>query len=153
ATEYRRKILAARDDVPYDHLRQCLNEADESLSMVRFIGDAAIAAFFEGEKSKERERRRVELAGQLEHYLSAKSMAEDREPIARAVNGLHSGPRRIAPFHWQIEFPEVFTVDAKGKPTGGFDAIVGNPPFAGKNTLINGNREGFVDWLKTIHEE
>jgi hypothetical protein len=30
---------------------------------------------------------------------------------------------------------------------------VGNPPFAGKNTLINGNREGYLDWLKTIHEE
>jgi hypothetical protein len=62
ATEYRRKILAAQDDVAYDHLRQCLDEADEELSVVRFVGDATIAAFFEGEKPKEREKRRVELA-------------------------------------------------------------------------------------------
>ena len=30
---------------------------------------------------------------------------------------------------------------------------MGNPPFAGKNTLINGNRDGYLDWLKTLHEE
>jgi hypothetical protein len=29
------------------------------------------------------------------------------------------------PFHWPVEFPEVFLYD------GGFDAIVGNPPFIG----------------------
>ncbi len=35
----------------------------------------------------------------------------------------------------------------------GFDAIVGNPPFAGKNNVIGGNRAGYVDWLKTLHAE
>ena len=30
------------------------------------------------------------------------------------------------PFHWPLEFPEVFA-----GPRGGFDAIVGNPPFLG----------------------
>jgi hypothetical protein len=148
ATEYRRKILAAQDDVAYDHLRQCLDEADEALSGVRFVGDAAIAAFFEGEKPKAREKRRVELAEQLEHSLLPQSKAEDRAPIARAVNDLRSGPRGILPFHWQIEFPEVFECD-----NGGFDAMVGNPPFAGKNTLINSHQNGYLDWLKTIHEE
>ena len=53
------------------------------------------------------------------------------------------------PFHWEIEFPEVFD-----RENPGFDAIVGNPPFAGKNTLDQpGMREGYLDWLKTIHEE
>lgn len=35
----------------------------------------------------------------------------------------------------------------------GFDCIVGNPPFAGKNTIATGNRDGFLDWLKMVHEE
>lgn len=35
----------------------------------------------------------------------------------------------------------------------GFDAVVGNPPFAGKNTLIQGTRDGYLDWLKTLHAE
>ena len=58
---------------------------------------------------------------------------------------LNSGPHPITPFHWQIEFPEVFEGD-----NAGFDSIVGNPPFAGKNTITHGNRAGFLDWLKII---
>src|SRR5262249_9070343 len=53
----------------------------------------------------------------------------------------------IVPLHWEIEFPEVF---ARSQP--GFDAIVGNPPFAGKNTIVASNSKGFPDWLKTIHK-
>lgn len=59
----------------------------------------------------------------------------------------------IAPFHWEIEFPEVFALDAMARRHAGFDAIVGNPPFAGKNTLIEGNAEGYIDWLKQLHPE
>lgn len=29
-----------------------------------------------------------------------------------------------APFHWDLEFPEVF-----GRASGGFDAVIGNPPY------------------------
>ena len=34
--------------------------------------------------------------------------------------------KKRTPFHWVIEFPEVF-----GKENPGFDAFVGNPPFLG----------------------
>jgi len=44
---------------------------------------------------------------------------------------LGTGEHSVRPFHWTIEFPEVF---AHQDP--GFDAVVGNPPFAGKNTII-----------------
>lgn len=54
----------------------------------------------------------------------------------------------MLPFSWEVEFPEVF-----GRENPGFDAIVGNPPFAGKNTTINGNVEGFTDWLKVAYPE
>ena len=32
-------------------------------------------------------------------------------------------------------------------------AIVGNPPFAGKNTMARANAAGYPDWLKTIHQD
>ncbi|MEL6854972.1 MAG: hypothetical protein AAFO83_07655 [Cyanobacteria bacterium J06607_13] len=35
------------------------------------------------------------------------------------------GKAGVRPFHWELEFPEVFADE------GGFDAIVGNPPFQG----------------------
>ena len=52
----------------------------------------------------------------------------------------------LAPFHWEIEFPEVFE-----RENPGFDAFVGNPPFAGKNNVAAGNVAGYPDWLKTVH--
>jgi hypothetical protein len=38
----------------------------------------------------------------------------------------------VRPFHWEIEFPEVF-FDASGRriPDAGFDAMIGNPPWEG----------------------
>lgn len=56
------------------------------------------------------------------------------------------GVHPIRPFHWELEFPEVFAGEEAG-----FDAIVGNPPFAGKNTLIAGHRDHYLDWLQTLH--
>ena len=31
--------------------------------------------------------------------------------------------------------------------------IVGNPPFAGKNTITEGHAPGYLDWLKLMHPE
>jgi hypothetical protein len=53
-----------------------------------------------------------------------------RAPAARREALLEEVRGRHAPFHWEVEIPEVF---ADGR--GGFDAIVGNPPwvsFAGR---------------------
>ena len=52
----------------------------------------------------------------------------------------------VRPFHWPAEFPEVFD-----RSNPGFDVIVGNPPFAGKNTIADSTPAGYLDWLKTIH--
>jgi hypothetical protein len=38
-----------------------------------------------------------------------------------------------------------------GRANPGFDAIVGNPPFAGKNTIASGHPLAYPDWLKTLH--
>ena len=35
----------------------------------------------------------------------------------------------------------------------GFDVLVGNPPFAGKNTVAAANVTGYPDWLKAVHEK
>ncbi len=36
-------------------------------------------------------------------------------------------PEDLRPFHWELEFPEVFSLPGRG----GFDAFIGNPPFMG----------------------
>src|SRR6266849_8118000 len=38
-------------------------------------------------------------------------------------------------FHWELEFPEVFFDETNRKESGGFDAVVGNPPYVRIQTL------------------
>lgn len=116
-------------------------------------GDAAIAAFFSADKPKQREDARQRFRQQLESDLKEQGCVPVDGTIDQAVAALRRGPKGIVPFHWELEYPEVFTVDAQGKVVRGFDAIVGNPPFAGKNTLADAHRSGYIDWLKSIHEQ
>ena len=46
------------------------------------------------------------------------------------LGSLRHAESPLAPFHWELEFPEVFN-----RPNPGFDAFVGNPPFGGKNNV------------------
>ena len=89
---------------------------------------------------RRREAKRLEFAGAVTRneairYLSWLEEQRDADPP-------------LAPFHWEVEFPEVFDRENRG-----FDAFVGNPPFAGKNAVAAGNIGGYPDWLKTRHEE
>lgn len=41
-------------------------------------------------------------------------------------------PQEVNPFHWELEFPEVFfTAAGERREDAGFDVIVGNPPWEG----------------------
>jgi Eco57I restriction-modification methylase len=54
---------------------------------------------------------------------------------------------KLTPFHWEIEFPEIFT-----RSNGGFDAIIGNPPFLGGTRISTEIGERYRDWLLALHE-
>ncbi|WP_433784632.1 Eco57I restriction-modification methylase domain-containing protein [Actinomycetospora sp. CA-101289] len=56
-------------------------------------------------------------------------LKERAQPDLQAERPDGRAPR--TPFHWPVEFPEVF-VDS---PDRGFDAIIGNPPFLGGSKL------------------
>ncbi|MBS1770566.1 MAG: N-6 DNA methylase [Acidobacteria bacterium] len=150
ATSRRREILTAGDFMLPDEKAQRLRAADESLERVREAGDLVIAAFFAATKDRARrlELERVrDLAGaQFSRTSSSTIPVEVWQRLEADRAALRGGDLPVTPFHWPIEFPEVFAGEA-----GGFDAIVGNPPFAGKNTLINSNREGYLPWLQTLH--
>lgn len=149
-TEYRQRILAAREDKPYEQLRQELDVADEALSLARLTGDCIIAAYFSAEKDRARLPKLETLARQLVKYIGPQGKIEDVQPLTQAVASLYGGTHAIQPFHWQIEFPEVFTVDVKGRPTGGFDAIVGNPPFLGGTRISSELGMPYFSWLTTM---
>ncbi len=151
-SEIRQRILAAADDTPYPVLRQKLDQADEALYWMRLAGDGAVAAFFSADKPKTREQSRRKLRDGLETALKNPGKFELAQPIEDAVAALRQGPKGIAPFHWELEFPEVFTADANGKVTGGFDVIVGNPPFLGGKRISTVLGDRYKDYLVSTQE-
>lgn len=140
AAELRRQIREATDDVSDWELRDMWEEARQETGAVRLLGDLVIAAFFEESKPKERETRRKKFATAV--------LNGDTEQYRGWLTDLRYGDPPLAPFHWQIEFPEVFD-----RPNPGFDTIVGNPPFAGKNTVTASNVDRYIHWLKEMHAE
>lgn len=70
------------------------------------------------------------------HDAILDELAQIRQTLCNAVNDTFATQfgdlERVNPFHWGVEFPEVF-YDAEGEllPNGGFTVIVGNPPYGG----------------------
>ncbi|HTR27411.1 MAG TPA: DNA methyltransferase [Terriglobales bacterium] len=149
----RQEILNARENTPYAQLEQELAAADGKLSLLRVVGDAAIAAFFSADKPKRREEERKRLLACTENDLKKFGFISVDGEIDQALEALRRGPKGVTPFHWELEFPEVFTTDATGSVVGGFDVVVGNPPFAGKNTIVAAHASSYIDWLQTIHPQ
>lgn len=137
----REAIRTAADDVSLAIQEARHGEAERELARVRLIGDAIIAAFFKHDKP----RQRIEEA----RYIATMSggASDWWAALEQRAVGLAGNAHPIRPFHWEIEFPEVFT-----RENGGFDAITGNPPFAGKNTIIAGSANNYLPWLQTLHE-
>lgn len=121
-----------------------LREYEASASLmtdkIRLFGDLIIVAFLEESRPTGRERLRLKYAESV--FSGTANKFKDKLAQFR-----HADPP-IAQFHWEAEFPEVFW-----RSNPGFNLIVGNPPFAGKNTLTAGNVSGYLEWLKTLHPE
>jgi hypothetical protein len=133
------------NDEGYDRKKVLLQQQIKATEGLRQAGDLMVAAFFEKQKPKER-------ADKQQVYLAMLSGAFNDEGLQDSIqevrDRLAAGDKGISPFHWDLEFPEVF-----GDGHGGFDAFVGNPPFAGKNTIAEASPEGILDWFKQLHSE
>ena len=133
--ELRRRIREAGEEVSDRERHDLWHDAYDELDPVRLSGDLVLAAFFAGSKPKQREERRREFAKAV---LNGEASRIEEQCHANLP---------LVPFHWEIEFPEVFE-----RENPGFDAFIGNPPFAGKNALAAGNVAHYPDWLKALHE-
>jgi hypothetical protein len=134
--------MGASDDVP--EKARLLREAEEALDDVRLIGDLASRRSSSARSRRSAQTLRAAYAGKVERWLAGSEALERRR--ARPCAARVAIGRRA--FHWEIEFPEVFT-----RENPGFDAFVGNPPFAGKNTIIAANGANYLPWLLELHEE
>jgi hypothetical protein len=144
AEEIRARIRNHADSATEDELRPLLKAVDAKLEVARLIGDGIVAAFFHSEKATQRIKRLVEFQKVVQNHLGSRDWADAVAPFGATLT---VGEHPIPAFHWLLEFPEVFS-----RANGGFDAIVGNPPFAGKNTITAGHRKNYLPWLQMMHE-
>ena len=136
ADQARAEIRSAPDDTMRAIQEQRHMHVEVRLSPVRLLGDAVIAAFFSADKPKAREKVRAEAESQFSGHNARWDLLET------SARRLREGEHAIPPFHWAIEFPEVFK-----RENGGFDAIVGNPPFLGGSYITRTYGERYFSYL------
>ena len=141
ALALREQIRNAGDDVPDADLRALWQEANGTLGKVRLHGDLVIAAFFEADSAKAR-------LAKLAAYAKQVGGPEAEAHAVRLREWRRDDARPLAPFHWEVEFPEVFE---RVRP--GFDAFVGNPPFMGGRNLSAAAGETYTAWIMSQHPE
>ena len=133
----RQEIRQMGDQLSEQELLVRLDTVQSELRDVSTMGDLILTAFFNDPKDRARESGRQRYAQMV--------VEADEDAGAQLREEVNLG---LEPFHWGIEFPEVFE-----RENPGFDAIIGNPPFAGKNSIAAANVAGYPNWLQEIHPE
>jgi len=140
AMQGRAEIQNAPDDTMRAVQEERHHNLESEVLPIRMMGDAVVSAFFAADKAKAREKARAD----VESHISG--MPPRWDLLEAAAGRLRAGEHGITPFHWPLEFPEVFQRD-----NGGFDVIVGNPPFLGGAKIWPTFGGSYVDWLKLAH--
>jgi hypothetical protein len=127
-------------------------EARSKLRITSLIADAFIGVIFNaGDKNKGLESELARLA-----IYADKALLKDQDSLESisqmALSSLSvdkSLTRSCRPFHWALEFPEVF-LPGPGIKICGFNAIIGNPPFLGGKRITSILGEKYTFGIKKI---
>ncbi len=161
ALELRQELEAfvVRDPQDAERKARLLARADEALEDVRLLGDLVVGAAL-AQRDDADPFAATHAAKFVQTLLDPESPEFDRDAARSLLSDLVRDwlfERKPAvsdmpevefadrdPFHWALEFPEV-------RERGGFDAIVGNPPFQGGKKIsgaLGGQyRDYLVKWL------
>ncbi len=127
-------------------------EAEAATAKVKALADCLIAFelrgldgdAYEDQRTAEAEtvQRLIKLDGEREAGGERRENLPPPAPAPRSplLAHAHERLRGRRPFHWPVEFPEVFA-------RGGFDAFVGNPPFIGGHDISGLFGHDYRAWL------
>ncbi|MCP9985627.1 hypothetical protein LUX01_01830 [Streptomyces sudanensis] len=139
--------------------RERLQEVNRHSRRLRLVGDliagAAIATCASGrvpwyeKEGGERIRDLFPRAAWIVQQIMEDGVEDDSEVVRQArataeewlAAELPEGALERRPVHWPLVFPEVFSLG------GGFDAIVGNPPFLGGQKLTGALGESYREYM------
>jgi hypothetical protein len=155
ALEKRRGLLALarKAGVRTSEKQRLLFQSRDSLGDLQLVGDVLLGAFFGREKDREREEERRRRRDVVQRWLLSEH-GEVKEGLRGELEEWQRELRRTqVPFHWMLEYPEVFCDAAKvidahnATDNRRVDAFVGNPPFASKNGIVASGGRQYVPWL------
>jgi N-6 DNA Methylase len=109
AERERQHIREAVDGAGEHELRPLLARANKHLEDVNLIGDSVVAAFFSAGRRQSREQARQEVIAALEF-----GGAGWQDRLKPHVAAIRNGEKPLHPFHWELQFPEVFLRDNPG---------------------------------------
>ncbi|RWX18271.1 hypothetical protein EHI42_08635 [Rhizobium hidalgonense] len=141
AREGREAIRNAPDDVTRAVQESRYRRVETEVEPARIVGDAVIAAFFAADKPRTREIERATVESWIGGHL------QPRWEFLKSKAEAFRSEQAWRPFHWEIEFPEVFARDNPG-----FEAIIGNPPFLGGLRISNELGMRYFDFLVAVNE-
>ena len=133
---------------------QLNREAEAAIAHVRHVGDFLVAeALAQAGKTSDLTDEEIQVLAEvvIEALDEADAEKQNREIAAILAktermmnlgNPANQPPRK--PFHWLLEFPEVFLQEGAPK---GFAAIVGNPPFQGGSKITGVLGTDYRDFL------
>jgi hypothetical protein len=141
-------------NVPIRDIRDIQNmerldaESKQKIKHLEHIADAMISeALYARGNEKTLEGRLNNLSDWALKYIEDNEASDGRamrQVMKGLSNDISGGRLPHRPFHWCLEFPEVFQ-------NGGFDAIIGNPPFLWGNRISSFLGDSYRDWLLYSH--
>ena len=130
-----------RDDKAYTDKSFLLYQQEKAYDPIRQAGDLICAAMLQ---SSSQEDARSTAQAHLAILKDSDSDAGANDTVERIKHDLYSR-LQCRPFHWEIEFPEVFM-----QHKGGFDAFIGNPPFVGGSLISASTSKPYERALKRM---
>ena len=151
AVEIRKRLrtIPIRDVRDVETMARLDVEARKKLQSIELVADAMIGEVLQANgNARAIESAMDSLALRADAFLGGDMEAgKEISRIARAALSVDLPPGKPPrkPFHWPLEFPEVFA-----DKRGGFDAVVGNPPFGGGRLVGRRFGPAYQEYLKLV---
>lgn len=123
-------------------------EAEAAIAKVKALADALIAFELRGLDGDAYAEQRVEEAEKVQLLMKRDadtSLSSQQPTILQLSAYVREQLRGRRPFHWAVEFPEVFAGD-------GFDGFIGNPPFMGGRKIRGVMGGDYLNYLVCVLE-
>lgn len=155
ATALRRRLrsIPMRSVADVRDMARLNARANDRTGAVAVIADLVTGLSLEhGIGARATEQAMAQLTARLDELMAgdpqALAMAAAMASTALA-SGLPAGSAPRTPFHWALEYPEVFC-----EPGGGFDCIVSNPPYVsyyGRDSVAGNDSAVFTKFATSLY--